>query len=166
MLKFYDVDVNYAQYLQGFDARIPNITYATHNKCVCGIVLKIGNYEYFAPISSNTTKQQTNMIIRDESGNALSSIKFCFMFPAPSNLISVKDFKAIRQVDSEYADLLEKELEFCKNNETAIRDKALKVYAIGCDQNHVLHSYCCDFLLLETKMDEWIQNHQTNGGRN
>ena len=159
MLKFYDVDVNYAHYLRGFDSRIPNITYASHNKFVCGIVLKIGNYEYFAPISSNTTKQQTNMIIRDKDGKALSSIKFCFMFPAPSNLITVKDFKAIRQTDPSYADLLEKELEFCKNNEISIRDKAQKVYAIGCNQNHVLHNHCCDFSLLETKLDEWNNTH-------
>lgn len=159
MLKFFDVDANYANYLRGFDSRIPNITYKTHNKFVCGIVLRIGDYDYFAPISSNTAKQQTNMVIKDKNGTDLSSIKFCFMFPAPPDLVTVKDFKTIRQQDSAYADLLEKELEFCRNNEAGILSKAQKVYAIGCNPQHVLHGNCCDFKLLEAKLDEWVEDH-------
>lgn len=156
MLKFYDIDVPYADYLRRFDNRIPNITYGTNNKFVCGIVLMIGGYEYFAPISSNKTKQQTNMLILDETGNTLASIKFCFMFPAPTSVTSVKDFKAIRASDPAYADLLAKEYGFCKKHEQDIRDKAAKIYKIGCNPNHKLHNNCCDFNLLESKQDEWV----------
>lgn len=156
MLRFYDIDPAYANYLRQFDSRIPNITYTMNSKFVCGIVLSIAGHNYFAPISSNKTRQQTNILIQDDNGTVLSSIKFSFMFPAPNSVISIKDFRAIRATDAAYADLLEKEYEFCRKNEQAIRDKARKVYGIGCNPNHVLHRHCCDFRLLETKYDEWV----------
>lgn len=159
MLKFYDIDPAYADYLRRFDSRIPNITYETNNKFVCGIVLSINGHDYFAPISSNKTRQQTSMLIEDNSGNVLSSIRFSFMFPAPQSVISAKNFQAVRETDSAYADLLEKEYNFCRKNEQAILDKAMKVYRIGCNPNHVLHRYCCEFPLLEAKHDEWIASN-------
>lgn len=109
MLNFYDIDPAYADYLRQFEPRIPNINYETNNKFICGIVLSIADYHYFAPISSNTTKQQTNTLIKDTDGSILASIKFCFMFPAPDPVILPKDFKTIRISDPSYADLLEKE---------------------------------------------------------
>lgn len=133
MLKFYDIDPAYANYLRQFDQRIPHINSGTNDKFVCGIVISVAGYNYFAPISSNTTKQQTNILIKDDDGKALSSIKFSFMFPAPSSAITFKDFKTIRTVDPAYASLLEKEYNFCKKNEKAIRDKAKVVYKIGCN---------------------------------
>lgn len=166
MLKFYDIDPAYANYLRQFDQRIPNINYGTNNKFVCGIVLSVSGYNYFAPISSNTARQQTNILITDDTGRVLSSIKFSFMFPAPTTVITPKNFRAIRAVDSAYADLLEKEYEFCKKNEQAIRDKAMKVYRIGCNPGHVLHRNCCDFHLLEEKQDEWIAAQNVVAGKN
>lgn len=156
MLKFYDIDPAYANYLRQFDQRIPNISYGTNNKFVCGIVLSVAGHDYFAPISSNTAKQQTNILIKDNTGKPLASIKFSFMFPAPDATITPKDFKAIRATDPAYADLLEKEYVFCRKNEQAIRDKAAKVYRIGCSPKHTLHKHCCDFHLLEAKQDEWL----------
>lgn len=57
MLRFYDIDPAYANYLRQFDNRIPNITYMTNNKFACGIVLSIAGHNYFAPISSNKIRQ-------------------------------------------------------------------------------------------------------------
>lgn len=165
MLKFYDIDPAYANYLRQFDQRIPNISYGTNNKFVCGIVLSVAGYDYFAPISSNTAKQQTNLLIKDDKGKILSSIKFSFMFPAPGLVITPKNFKTVRMADSAYADLLEKEYKFCKKNEQAIRTKAMKVYQIGCNPEHALHKHCCDFHLLETKQDEWIAAQSIVAGK-
>ena len=74
MLNFYDVKEDYAEYLRKFEHRIPNIHYASNNKFVCGIVLTVNGFDYFAPISSNTAKQRTNLLILDEHGKAISSI--------------------------------------------------------------------------------------------
>lgn len=165
MLKFYDMDPAYADYLRQFDQRVPHIYYGTNNKFVCGIVLSVAGYDYFAPVSSNTARQQTSLLIEDDKGKILSSIKFSFMFPAPGSVITPKNFKAVRMADPAYADLLEKEYKFCKKNEQAIRTKAMKVYQIGCNPEHALHSLCCDFHLLETKQDEWVAAQSVVAGK-
>lgn len=159
MLKFYDVDISYVNFLRSFDCRVPQIKYNTYNKFVCGVVLKIDKYDYFVPISSNISKQYTNMLIQDDNGKVIASIKFCFMFPVPTNLIKIKDFARIRQVDPTYADLLEKELKFCQKNENKILQKAQNIYRIGCNKKHVLNYSCCDFLLLQQKYDEWVKSN-------
>lgn len=56
MLKFYDINPEYVNYLRQFDNRIPNIVYEANNKFVCGIVLSVNKHNYFAPISSSTAK--------------------------------------------------------------------------------------------------------------
>ena len=160
MLNFYDVDPTYASYLRQFDSRIPNIVYDKHRKFVCGIVLTVDGHKFFAPISSNTTKQQTCILIQDDAGRVLSSIKFSFMFPVPDSALTEKDFAAVRTTDAPYADLLAKEIEFCRANEDTILAKAKSVYKIGCNPDHVLHKFCCDFALLQEKHDEWLTIHQ------
>lgn len=159
MLKFYDVDISYVNFLRNFDYRVPQIKYNTYNKFVCGVVLKIDKYDYFVPISSNVSKHKTSILIKDDNGRVIASIKFCFMFPVPPNLIKIKDFAKIRQVDPTYADLLVKELNFCQKNENKIIQKALNIYKIGCNKKHVLNYSCCDFLLLEQKYDEWVKTN-------
>lgn len=159
MLKFYDVDISYANFLRNFDSRVPQIKYSTNNKFVCGVVLKIDNYEYFVPISSDISKKQTSMLIEDTNGKPIASIKFCFMFPVHINLVTIKDFSKIREKDPAYAYLLKKELKFCQRNEDKIFQKALNIYKIGCNKNHVLNKECCDFILLQQKYDEWINSN-------
>lgn len=41
MLDFYDVDLDYINFLKQYDTQIPNISYTSRNKFVCGIVLNI-----------------------------------------------------------------------------------------------------------------------------
>lgn len=159
MLKFYDVDISYVNYLRNFDYRVPQIKYNTYNKFVCGVVLKIDKYDYFVPISSNISKHKTSILIEDDNGRVIASIKFCFMFPVPPNLIKIKDFARIKQVDPTYVDLLVKELNFCQKNENKIIQKALSIYKIGCNKKHILNYSCCDFLLLQQKYDEWVNSN-------
>ena len=158
MLNFYDVKEDYAEYLRKFERRIPNIHYASNNKFVCGIVLTVNGFDYFAPISSNTAKQRTSLLILDECSKPISSIKFSFMFPIPKNEVVRKDFSAIRAENPHYADVLTKEYHFCVKNEARILKKAEQIYAIGCNRSHWLAENCCDYKLLESKYTEWMQH--------
>ena len=151
MLNFFYVDTEYVDYLRAFDSRIPYLQYEDKDKFVCGIVMSVDGCDYFAPISSKTHKQQTCIMIRDKDGTDLSSIKFNYMFPAPEAVVTRVDIGDIRKSDPSYANLLQKEYEFCKANESSILAKAQKVYAIGCKPGHFLNSSCCDFKLLEEK---------------
>jgi len=163
VLKFYDVDNNYVKYLQSHDKQIPNILYSSNNKFVCGIVLTVNDCDYYAPISSSTQLYRTSYPIKDSNGIIIATIRFCFMFPVPLDLLTEKDFSLIRQYDSAYADLLLKEWSDCKSNEAAILTKAQSVYKIGCNKSHKFNYTCCDFSFLELKMKEYIvQNQEKN----
>lgn len=155
MIQFFDVDSKYTTYLQSIDNKVPNIKYTSNNKFVCGIVLQINGFEYVTPISSKTNKQRTNMLIYD-GANIVSSIKFSFMFPAISKVLTFKDISKIRLVDPNYANLLQAELQFCQTHEKDILEQAKAVYDIGCNKTHHLNPNCCDFKALEEASLKYI----------
>lgn len=146
-LKFYDIDINYIKYLKKFDKQIPNVGYDKYNKFFCGVVFQIGNFNYFAPISSFNKQQRTNFLILDKD-RPISSIRFGFMFPVPKNVLHLKDFK---NENKSYKDLINAEIKYCNSNIHTILKKAEQVYKIGINQNHPLTHTCCDFKLLEEK---------------
>lgn len=164
MIKFYDVDKNYINFLKTIDSQIPNIEYEGNNKFVCGIVLTISNINYYAPISHMTNRQRTNIQIT-ENGRVLSTIRFSFMFPAMKNVLTVKDFSVIAQNNQQYADLLNAEYRFCRAHEAEICNKALQVYRIGCNKNHVLNYTCCDFKKLEEHYLEYATQETRTSNR-
>ena len=149
MIRFYDVDSDYIEYLKKFDHQIPSVKYSSNNKFVCGVVLHIEGHNYFAPISSNKQRQRTSMLIYDKRGRCLSSIRFSFMFPAKFSELQMKDFSQIRLQDANYANLLLSEYKFCREHETEILEKAKSVYRIGCNPKHKLNAMCCNFKKLE-----------------
>ena len=148
MFKFYDADKGYIDFLKTIDNKIPNIEYGTHNKFVCGIVLSINGINYYAPVSHFNKPQKTNFPIRHK-GNIIASIRFCFMFPVISGVLTEKDFGEIAKTDKPYADLLSAEYSYCKMHLEDILKRANKVYDIGCNKSHFLNHTCCDFKKLE-----------------
>ena len=151
-LKFYEVDKNYIIFLKKYDGQVPDFIYSRHNKFVCGVVFKIGDIDYFAPISSFKQQQRTNIVILDK-GIPISSIRFCFMIPAPPQVVKLKDFSVEPQ---SYQDLLNAEIKFCNSNVNRIFKKAEEVYKIGSNRSHPLAYSCCGFKLLEAKCVEYI----------
>ena len=149
MFDFYKVNEKYAQYLKTIDSQIPDLRYDRHDKFVCGIVLKIGDINYYAPVSHFNKPQKTNFAIRNNRNQVISTIRFCFMFPAIEDVLERLNFKEIAKTDSSYADLLKTEYEYCKLHYDEIMKRALSVYKIGCNKNHFLNYTCCDFKKLE-----------------
>jgi len=93
-LRFYEVASSYIDYLVKVDPRVPHVNYSAtspHDKFLCGIVLTINDHDYFAPISSFTVPQRTNILIRNAQGRVLSSIRLSFMIPIPPGAASLKD---------------------------------------------------------------------------
>ena len=152
-INFYDVSKEYIKYLKEHDIKIPNINYSKYDKFVCGVVLKINGLNYFAPISSFKTQQRTNILIKNEDGVPISSIRFSFMFPAPSEVLIIKDFNTEKE---KYKYLLMAEHDFCNKNKKEIYKKAEYIYkrAIG-GHDLVMKQNCCDFKLLEIKCREY-----------
>ena len=161
MLKFYDIDENYIQFLKTIDRQVPDVKYDSNNKFLCGIVLDVHGVKYYAPISHKTDKQQTNLQIFD-NGVPISTIRFSFMIPAFDEVITYKNFKDIAKIDPAYASLLHAEHSYCSNNVADIKSKALSVYKIGCNKNHRLNYTCCDF----KKLEEYYMEYKTNKDAN
>lgn len=154
MLRFYDIDENYIQFLKTIDGQVPDVKYDSNNKFVCGVVLNINGVKYYAPVSHKTDKQQTNLQIFD-NGVPISTIRFSFMIPAFDEVLTYKNFKDIAKNDPSYADLLHAEYSYCSFYEQDIKDKAFSVYKIGCNKKHRLNYTCCDFKKLEEHYMEY-----------
>ena len=148
MIRFYDVDLAYIDYLKQIDPKIPNISYDRNNKFVCGVVFELNGIQYFAPISHNPTIYRTSFGIYD-ADQVISTVRLCFMFPAFPQVLSEKNFSMIRTTDPNYADLLEKEWRYCMAKESALKKKAASVYKMGCNRDHPMFQHCCDFKKLE-----------------
>lgn len=153
MLLFYHVDQSYADKLREADGKVPNLGYQTHEKFFCGVVLEIDGMKYYAPISHDTKARQTTFVIYRRK-RPLSSIKFSYMIPVPESAIELMDLEAIAEIDQKYSDLLQMERAYLDEHETEILKRAKAVYKIGCNKNHVLNKYCCDFKKLEEKMKQ------------
>ena len=159
-LAFYDVNIEYINYLKKFEPKIPNISYENNDKFVCGVVMEFGDIHYFAPISSFKKQQRTNILIEDRNGKILSSIRFSFMFPIPQSQYWIKDFK---MEERKYRFLLQNELKFCNKNIEIIRNKAMYVYKRRISgHDEVINNSCCNFKLLEEKCLEFELQRENN----
>ena len=157
-LDFYEVSADYISYLMGFDSKVPQVDYSKqsrHDKFLCGIVLTINGHTYFAPISSFSEAQHTNMVIKNEQGKAISSIRFSFMIPVP---LSVANKKIIKDEPSPaYRRLLDLELQFCRKNAKAIYRRAKHVYnTVVNRKDAIMVKNCCDFNKLEIACAEYV----------
>ena len=157
LLDFYEVSAEYISYLTQFDSRVPRVDYSAtnrHEKFLCGIVLSIGEFDYFAPISSYATQQRSNIIIKNENNKPISSIRFSFMIPLPPGTFKVKSIQD--EQSPEYRRLLDWELDYCIKNAKAIFRTAKYVYnSVVFKKDPLMVKNCCDFLKLETACSEY-----------
>jgi protein AbiQ len=156
-LKFYLVDQDYLNFLKRIDSKVPDVNQNGNSKFYCGVVLEINGYHYFAPISSFTQQQQTNIVITHKN-IALSSIRFCFMVPVPPYLLTEMDFTTL---ESKYRGLVIKEYDFCTDNEADIRAKAQKIYSLAQYRSSFVGNQCCDFRQLEQAMNQYMAARST-----
>ena len=152
-LRFYDVDNEYTDYLRVFEPKIPHITYSSHDKFICGIVLEVNSFKYYAPISSFKQRQFTNLPII-HNNRIIGTVRFSYMFPCPDFVLTEKDFSI--EPDFNYRNLLQDEWNYCNGIEHELKAKARYIYKRYLSgQDTVLLKHCCDFPLLEGKMKEY-----------
>ena len=152
--KFYDVDISYLNFLRQFEPRLPEILYEHHNKFVCGVVFERNGLPYVVPVSSNTRPQKTSVIIKNKKNQAISSLRFSFMFPCPPELLKYKDFK--EEPNGSYRRWLQDEIGYCNTHREKIRNKADYTYFHRViEPKPLFEAVCCDFELLEEKCREY-----------
>ena len=123
-LKLYTVDDDYIEYLKKYDRQIvfsKGDDYVTSRKYI-GVVLKIKEYNYFAPLSSPKESdyyyKQGKRLIRkniiplirlvDSKGSLLGKIKLNNMIPVPDSCLTLYDID--NEPDRKYHDLVADEI--------------------------------------------------------
>lgn len=128
-LKFYTINEDYIEYLSQFDSHVS--WNKEQKRPYLGIVLKIENHLYFAPLYSYKVgydkykENPTFMRIEDRKGKNIAIIRFAEMIPVPDNCLELLDFNARGE---KYRDLLQSESDFVNDNRAIIYAKAKKIY--------------------------------------
>lgn len=167
-MNFYRVDEQYNRFLQEYEkkyrgiTKVPNIRYSERNKFSFGAVLIINDLKYYVSVSSFDKKQEANILIRikDDEKEVKGSLRFNYMIPVPDECLErliIKD-----EEDEKYRTLLNKEYQFCIDNEEKIKKKANKIYSMVVEnKKQILTDNSCDFKLLEKAYYEY-KNRKDN----
>ena len=134
-LYFITLTSSYLKYLGIYENKVS----LKVNRPFIGIVFKINNKEYFAPLSSpkeKHKKMKTNIdFFKIDKGN-LGIINFNNMIPVINNDLCRKKLdlkmlsKSLNTEDIKYFRLLKNQLKYCEKNKNIIFAKAEKIYNI------------------------------------
>ena len=134
-LYFITLKSNYLKYLGIYENKVS----LKANRPFIGIVFKVNNKEYFAPLSSPKEKHKgmkTNIdFFKIDKGN-LGIINFNNMIPVINNDLCRNKLdlemlsKSLNTDDIKYFRLLKNQLEYCEKNKNIILAKAEKIYNI------------------------------------
>lgn len=153
-IELYEIDSDYIKYLSSFEQHLfrnKKVTQVFTRKYI-GIVLKINEFDYFAPLSSYKEKHKRLCETKDFiKVGTFSVINLNNMFPAPINLckkVIIADLK-----DIHYRNLVRSEYRIIRQKTQLILQNAKAVYEHKMinDGKSKLSQRCNNFKLLEEK---------------
>ena len=134
-LYFITLTSNYLKYLGIYENKVS----LKANRPFIGIVFKVNNKKYFAPLSSPKEKHKgmkTNIDFFKIDKGKLGIINFNNMIPVINNDLCRNKLdlemlsKSLNTDDIKYFRLLKNQLEYCEKNKNIILAKAKKIYNI------------------------------------
>ncbi|MBR4314407.1 MAG: type III toxin-antitoxin system ToxN/AbiQ family toxin [Lachnospiraceae bacterium] len=172
MLKIYNIDNKYIDFLKQFES---NIDYNVkendkHKRPYIGIVLEMKQCLYFAPLKSPkrkfdiTMKSHTDIVLIDDGEKGIINLND--MIPITKEnfdkLLTEVEYK-INDADDiddiKYKNLIQDQINWCnkKENKEIIYKKAKRIYNLydKLPSNNKLKQRCCNFKYLEKKMKEY-----------
>ena len=166
-MNWYIVDRKYINYLIRFDSHVGYVEYGKRLKLHVGILLTVGNFHYYVPISSAKPKHQkmSNSLdfhkLQDESAGYLYAVlNINNMIPVPDHCLTQLKYNQVEKYrtfsnereKTNYIYLLQKEKALIDNVQDILQRKAIKLYQKCIDKpNSSLAARCCDFKMLEEK---------------
>lgn len=159
MLKFYTLDNKYNNYLKSFDRNVMSNYNTNTERPYVGLLFKIKNFNYYAPMTSPKPKHLTmkNMLDFEKIDNGLyGAINLNNMIPVRQKVLSYIDIDSI--TDIQYKNLLNNQFRWISKNNERIIDKANKLYDffVSNTLNNSIKNRCCNFTLLEEKCKLYI----------
>ena len=161
-LKIVRVSSDYCDYLRKFDNKVAYNKYEKELRPFIGILFKIDECEYFAPLSSPKEKHKkmknTVDFFKIKNGE-LGAVNFNNMIPVNKNNYSLVELNKETLTISEfkYQKLLREQLEWLNANYYQVKNKSFKLYNLynnGKLPENIMKR-CCNFKLLEEKCNEY-----------
>ena len=154
-MELYTINEDYINYLRKFSE---NVRYnKNESRPYVGIVLKINDHNYFAPLGSPKPKhikmKEALDFIKIENGKT-GVINLNNMIPVSKDYIT--NIRTNTLSNKKYATLLEDQLRWIERNKETIISKSLKLYTlITTKENTIFHKRSNNFKLLEEKAKEY-----------
>ena len=162
-LEFYKVDKKFLAFLYREDKKkngfscVPTMNYAAtqKEKFMCGVVLKVGSLDYFAPVSSYTIKKSNNVLLYSDDGRVTSSIRLNFMFPVAKGTYQRYDFE--KETDRKYLSVVKQEWLSANQQRDNICKLATSTYleVRKFIEKGAAPKWACNFTYLEKLCKEW-----------
>ncbi|MBR3739458.1 MAG: type III toxin-antitoxin system ToxN/AbiQ family toxin [Clostridia bacterium] len=176
---FYRIDSAYLKYLHNIDCEVQYTDEKDYDKKpFIGILVLIGDYDYFIPLSSPKDKHKSfrkvgrdyyliyqpidqtdikknDIIVQYQDGSSdklLAFLDIKKMIPVPKQVYLKVDFN--KEPDKDYVALLMKEYLFCQQIQNGICTKASKVYEAQKKTGKV-HQFFCNYAKLEVACDQY-----------
>mgnify|MGYP001097837138 CR=1 FL=1 len=155
-IRFYRINLDYVKYLWNYDNRVQynkdESDFYNKRRPYIGIVLKIGGFQYFAPLEhprqDHRTLKNNPHILKINNGRH-GLIAFNNMIPVKDSELIAFDFK---DEEPRYQKLLVNQFIFCDNNKKRIINRARDTYnKVTIQREPFFVKICCNFKLLEKK---------------
>ena len=161
-LRIVRVDSEYCDYLRKFDNKVMYNKSEKELRPFIGVLFKIDNYEYFAPLSSpkeKHRKMKNNIDFFKIKGGELGVMNFNNMIPVTSNFYTLIDLnkETLTIEESKYQKLLQEQLQWLNANYYQVKNKSFKLYQLYNEGRlpEKIEMRCCTFKLLEEKCLEY-----------
>lgn len=159
------IDTEYCNYLRKFDKKIMYNAGAKEIRPFVGVLFKVKDCMYFAPLSSPKAKHKKIKskldFLKLDNGN-LGAINFNNMIPVMERNVVKLNLKKKAKTNKEekYLKLLKEQLFWLNRNDQRIYNRAEKLYNKYLNNTLELNirKRCCNFLLLEEKCKEYNIN--------
>ncbi len=156
------LDINYCNYLRQFDNKVPYNYGEKELRPFIGVLFKVNDLMYFAPLSSpkpKHLKMRSKLDFLKLNNGKLGAINFNNMLPVTEkNIIKIDlDKDCVTKAEEKYIKLLNEQLYWLNRNSIKLYEKSKKIYdkylSGTLDSN--IAKRCCNFKLLEEKCDEY-----------
>ena len=152
------LDPNYCNYLRKYDSKVP---YNFNNKIdrpFVGILFKVKDIKYFAPLSSPKIKHlklRSKLDLLKIDNGKLGVVNFNNMLPVSDNNIAIIDINKQPNsiAEGKYFKLLGEQVYWLNRNADSIHNRAKTLYSkyLEGTLNSHIKERCCNFPLLEEK---------------
>lgn len=162
-LKIVRVNSDYCDYLRKFDNKVAYNKYEKELRPFIGILFKIENCEYFAPLASpkeKHIKMKNKIDFLKIKGGELGAVNFNNMIPVKEHNYYLVDLNRTNLSISEqkYQQLLKQQLQWLNEHYNQLKNKSFKLYQLYNNGRlpENIKERCCNFKLLEEKCLEYM----------